>query len=123
MSLGVSSWPSSEVVRSSLFFVMVVCRPSQRIYVANHPSGQLLPACLSCRGNLHRMKTKIGDIEVGYDRAGEGDPVLLVMGLATPRIGWFHQFQFLSQSYDVTSFDNRGVGETLCPGPWTMADM
>ena len=36
------------------------------------------------------MKIKIGDVEYGYDRAGSGDPVLLVMGLGTPRIGWFH---------------------------------
>ena len=69
------------------------------------------------------MKTRVGDIEIGYDRAGSGDPVLLVMGLATPRIGWFPQFNVLSQSYDVTSFDNRGVGETLCEGSWTVPDM
>ncbi len=69
------------------------------------------------------MKIKIGDIEFGYDRAGSGEPVLLVMGLATPRIGWFHQFAFLSQRYDVTSFDNRGIGETVAAGAWTMLDM
>lgn len=69
------------------------------------------------------MKITINDIEFGFDRAGSGEPVLLVMGLGTPRIGWFPQFQFLSQSYDVTSFDNRGVGETVCAGPWTMLDM
>ncbi len=69
------------------------------------------------------MKIKLGDIEFGYDRAGEGEQVLLVMGLATPRIGWFHQFHFLSQRYDVMSFDNRGVGETVFEGPWTMLDM
>src|SRR5688500_3223575 len=69
------------------------------------------------------MKIKIGDAEFGYDRAGEGEPVMLVMGLGTPRIGWFHQFQYLSQRYDVTSFDNRGVGETVATAPWTMEDM
>jgi pimeloyl-ACP methyl ester carboxylesterase len=69
------------------------------------------------------VKIRVGDIEFGYDRAGSGEPVLLVMGLATPRIGWFHQFQFLSQRYDVTSFDNRGVGETVADSPWTMDDM
>lgn len=69
------------------------------------------------------MKARVGDIEIGYDRAGAGEPVLLVMGLATPRIGWFPQFNVLSQSYDVTSFDNRGVGETLVEGSWTVLDM
>lgn len=69
------------------------------------------------------MKIRVGEIEFGYDRAGEGESVLLVMGLATPRIGWFHQFNFLAQAYDVTSFDNRGVGETVFEGAWTMLDM
>jgi 3-oxoadipate enol-lactonase len=69
------------------------------------------------------VKLTIGDVEFGYDRAGSGDAVMLVMGLGAPRIGWFPQFHFLSQQYDVASFDNRGVGETVCPSPWTMADM
>jgi 3-oxoadipate enol-lactonase len=69
------------------------------------------------------VKLKIGDIEFGYDRAGSGEPVLLVMGLGTPRIGWFHQFQYLQQRFDVTAFDNRGVGETAAQSPWTMQDM
>jgi 3-oxoadipate enol-lactonase len=69
------------------------------------------------------VKITIGDIEFGYDRAGSGDPVLLVMGLGTPRIGWFNQFAFLAERYDVTSFDNRGCGETVCSSPWTMQDM
>jgi 3-oxoadipate enol-lactonase len=69
------------------------------------------------------MKITINDIEFGYERAGEGEPVILVMGLGTPRIGWFPQFAVLSQSYDVTSFDNRGCGETQCPPPWTVQQM
>jgi 3-oxoadipate enol-lactonase len=69
------------------------------------------------------MKLRVGGVEIGYDRAGSGEPVVLVMGLGTPRIGWFTQFHFLSQNYDVISYDNRGCGETLCEGPWTMADM
>ena len=62
------------------------------------------------------MKIQVGDIEVGYDRAGSGDPVLLVMGLGTTRVGWFNQFAFLSKGYDVTAFDNRGCGETIAGG-------
>ncbi len=69
------------------------------------------------------MKSTLGDVEFGYDRAGSGEPVLLVMGLGTPRIGWFNQFGFLSQHYDVASFDNRGCGETVCQSPWTVPDM
>ena len=74
-------------------------------------------------GILLDMKITLGDVEFGYDRAGSGEPVLLVMGLGTPRMGWFHQFGFLSQHYDVASFDNRGCGETVCQSPWTVPDM
>ena len=70
------------------------------------------------------MNIKIGDVEIAYDRQGAGEPMLLVMGLGTPRMGWFHQFYALSEHYDVTCFDNRGVGETKIPsGQWTMQDM
>jgi 3-oxoadipate enol-lactonase len=70
------------------------------------------------------MRTRIKDFDVGYDRAGSGEGVLLVMGLGTTRIGWFNQFRYLSQSYDVTAFDNRGAGETdTPPGQWTMQDL
>ncbi|MEX0873365.1 MAG: alpha/beta hydrolase [Actinomycetota bacterium] len=69
------------------------------------------------------MKITVGNAEIGYDRAGSGEPVVLVMGLGTPRIGWFNQFHFLSQYYDVICYDNRGCGETVCPAPWTMQDM
>jgi pimeloyl-ACP methyl ester carboxylesterase len=70
------------------------------------------------------MKVRVGDIDVEYDRAGQGDPVLLVMGLGTTRIGWFNQFAFLKEYFDVTAFDNRGCGESGCPeGPWTVNDM
>src|SRR5687768_15879610 len=69
------------------------------------------------------MKISIGNVEIAYDREGSGEPVMLVMGLGTPRVGWFHQFRFLSEHYDVTCFDNRGVGETVATSPWTMQDM
>ena len=69
------------------------------------------------------MKITLGNIEFGYDRAGEGEPVLLVMGLGTPRIGWFPQTAVLSANYDVVAFDNRGVGETVATSPWTVNDM
>jgi pimeloyl-ACP methyl ester carboxylesterase len=69
------------------------------------------------------VKITVGNAEIGYDRTGSGEPVILVMGLGTPRIGWFNQFHFLSQSYDVICYDNRGCGETVCAAGWTMQDM
>lgn len=70
------------------------------------------------------MKVRVGDVEIGYDRSGEGEPVLLVMGIATTRVAWFNQFQALPARYDVTWFDNRGVGESTVPSePWTLEQM
>jgi len=69
------------------------------------------------------VKVTIGEVEFGFDRAGSGEAVLLVMGLGTTRVGWFNQFAFLSKSYDVTAYDNRGAGETVAAGSWTMRDM
>ncbi|HVL80121.1 MAG TPA: alpha/beta fold hydrolase [Actinomycetota bacterium] len=70
------------------------------------------------------MKVRCSDIEIAYDREGEGTPVLLVMGLATTRIGWIMQMSALSKHHDVVCFDNRGMGETTVPDePWTMDTM
>jgi len=70
------------------------------------------------------MKIRVGDVEIAYDRAGRGESVILVMGLAMTRAGWFNQFRYLSQRYDVTAFDNRGSGETVAAsGQWSMHDM
>jgi pimeloyl-ACP methyl ester carboxylesterase len=75
-------------------------------------------------GSIGEMKVRVGDVDIGYDRTGQGDPVLLVMGLGTTRIGWFNQFRFLKDHYDTTAFDNRGCGESSSPeGSWTIADM
>ena len=68
------------------------------------------------------MVITVGGIEFGCDRGGSGDPVILVMGLGAPRLGWFPQFAVLSQKYDVVTFDNRGVGETKASAPWTIQD-
>jgi pimeloyl-ACP methyl ester carboxylesterase len=70
------------------------------------------------------MKLRVDDFDIAYDRAGSGEAVILVMGLGTTRIGWFNQFRFLQERYDVTAFDNRGTGESGRPaGEWTMQDM
>src|SRR5688500_4815342 len=114
MSLGVRSWPSR------LLLLVVL-----RFFVTSYPPFTCAPAEDSNPwGSLTGVNTKIGDVDISYDRQREGEQVLLVMGLGTPRVGWFHQFYALSQGYDVCSFDNRGVGETVHPGgSWTMADM
>ncbi|HVE91808.1 MAG TPA: alpha/beta hydrolase [Actinomycetota bacterium] len=64
------------------------------------------------------MKVRVNGLEFGYDRAGSGEPVLLVPGLATPRLSWVNQMPVLARHFDVTCFDNRGIGESEVPGDW-----
>jgi pimeloyl-ACP methyl ester carboxylesterase len=57
---------------------------------------------------------------VYYERAGSGEPMLLVNGLAADHTGWAPQFDGLSRHFDVVVFDNPGIGQTTGPpGPYT----
>jgi pimeloyl-ACP methyl ester carboxylesterase len=38
------------------------------------------------------MKIAVGDLEIGYDRQGEGEPVLLIMGAMSSGIWWPENF-------------------------------
>ena len=49
---------------------------------------------------------------VWWDSTGEGEPVLLLMGLAYPAAMWFRQVPALAGSYRVLRMDNRGAGHT-----------
>jgi len=60
-------------------------------------------------------KTRINDINVYYEVHGDGEPLLLIHGLAARGAGFARQIPALSQCFRVISFDNRGVGETDQP--------
>jgi len=65
-----------------------------------------------------------GDATIAYDVAGEGDPLLLIMGLAADRRMWMLQLPVLTPHFRCITFDNRGIGEsTAPPGPFTMEQM
>jgi len=67
---------------------------------------------------------KVGSIDMYYEEHGSGDPLLLIMGLATDSTGWLLQIPALSERYRTIVFDNRGVGRTSKPaGPYTIAQM
>ena len=58
-----------------------------------------------------------------YER-GEGEPLLLVMGLGADAQFWEFQIDAFAQKHRVIRFDNRGVGQSdKPPGPYTIADM
>jgi 3-oxoadipate enol-lactonase len=63
-------------------------------------------------------------VDLYYERAGAGPPVLLVMGLGMNASGWWRTIPVLARGFTVLSFDNRGVGRSgRPPGPYSMAQM
>jgi 3-oxoadipate enol-lactonase len=66
----------------------------------------------------------VGDIEIHYERAGSGPPVLAIGGTGgdlRQRPNLLHSP--LATSFEVLAYDQRGLGRTsVPPGPYTMAD-
>jgi pimeloyl-ACP methyl ester carboxylesterase len=67
-------------------------------------------------------------ITIEYDVRGEGDPLLLVMGLAGQLIDWPDEFidMFVDGGFQVIRFDNRDIGlssqsDSQPPSRWRMA--
>jgi 3-oxoadipate enol-lactonase len=66
--------------------------------------------------------------KISYDTFGraDGEPLVLIMGLAIDRWGWIRQRPMLSRRFRCISLDNRGTGFSGKPaGPYdifTMAD-
>ena len=54
--------------------------------------------------------TKANGIDLYYEVHGEGEPLLLIMGLSLTSKSWFRTIPVLSKHYKVIVFDNRGVG-------------
>ena len=56
----------------------------------------------------------VNNLTIGYDVIGDGEPMLLVMGLATQRIFWHDDFVKLlaSEGFQVIRVDNRDIGES-----------
>jgi len=67
---------------------------------------------------------KVGANELFYEAHGEGDPLLLIMGLAADSTAWLFQVPELARHYRTIVFDNRGVGRSSKPrGPYTIHEM
>lgn len=58
------------------------------------------------------MRVRVGDIELEYDERGDGDPLVLVMGIGAQMIYWQDGFcdALASRGFRVIRFDNRDVG-------------
>ena len=67
---------------------------------------------------------KINGINVIYEIRGEGEPLLIIPGLATDVTQIESLVEGLSKSYQVIALDNRGVGRTDKPDiPYTIEMM
>jgi pimeloyl-ACP methyl ester carboxylesterase len=65
-------------------------------------------------------KLPVGEISMFYVEAGQGEPLVLVMGLGADHLAWGFQFPAFVEHYRVIAFDNRGAGQTDAPDhPYT----
>jgi 3-oxoadipate enol-lactonase len=70
-------------------------------------------------------KAGVDGIELHYERAGEGEPLLLIQGMSGSRMSWGKAFvSLLSQHFDCISFDHRGIGHSSrVQDPFTIAEL
>ncbi len=65
------------------------------------------------------------DASFNYERAGAGEPLLLIQGMSATHIAWGGPFSsLLEESFDCIAFDNRGIGLSgPVTEPFTIAEM
>ena len=69
---------------------------------------------------------RVGEIELSYERAGSGPPLLLIMGMSGTFDHWDAGFLAdLRRDFDVIVYDHRGVGSSspLDGPPLTIAQL
>jgi 3-oxoadipate enol-lactonase len=66
-----------------------------------------------------------GGAELYYERAGAGEPLLLIQGMSATHMAWGRPFlDELERSFECTIFDNRGMGRAgKAQLPFSVADM
>jgi 3-oxoadipate enol-lactonase len=66
-------------------------------------------------------RARVRDIELYYERTGQGPPILFIHGLGSSGRDWELQVAHFCQSYRVVTFDVRGHGQSDKPlGPYSM---
>jgi pimeloyl-ACP methyl ester carboxylesterase len=68
---------------------------------------------------------KAGDIELSFDRAGSGPPLLLIMGMSGTKHHWGELLlEELRHDFDTIVYDHRDAGDSTKTGePFTIADL
>jgi len=60
-------------------------------------------------------KANVNGISMAYDVDGQGEPLVLIMGLGGSRKGWIFQKRTFAKHFKVITFDSRGVGDSDKP--------
>ncbi|HKO39296.1 MAG TPA: alpha/beta hydrolase [Solirubrobacterales bacterium] len=70
-------------------------------------------------------KIAVRGTELHYERAGSGEPLLLIQGMSGTHVSWGEPFKSaLEESFEVIAFDNRGIGlSARISQPFTIAEM
>ncbi|MBU8907551.1 alpha/beta fold hydrolase [Desertibacillus haloalkaliphilus] len=62
--------------------------------------------------------------DIYYEIYGEGEPLLLIMGLSLNSLSWYRSIPEFSKHYQVIAFDNRGTGQSSKPSsPYSIKQM
>ena len=67
----------------------------------------------------------VGEVELDYERSGEGPPLLMIMGMSGTALHWGEPFlQALRAHFEVIVYDHRGVGaSSRLEGPLTITQL
>src|SRR5262245_64910425 len=64
------------------------------------------------------------EVDLYYEVAGSGPPVLFIQGVGVIGAGWQPQVNGLKHRFQTLVFDNRGIGQSLpCHGPISIEAM
>ncbi|HEY3969979.1 MAG TPA: alpha/beta hydrolase, partial [Solirubrobacteraceae bacterium] len=68
---------------------------------------------------------KAGQVELSYDRAGDGPPLLLIMGMSGTKHHWGDSLlEELRRDFDTIVYDHRDAGDSTHTGqPFTIVDL
>ena len=58
---------------------------------------------------------KVNGISINYNVEGQGEPLVMLAGLAMEQSGWQYQVSYFKKYYQTITFDNRGVGKSDKP--------
>src|SRR5437868_11841119 len=64
---------------------------------------------------MYKPYVKVNDIQMYFEIRGDGEPLVLILGLGTDISEWDGIIRWFAEKFKVLAFDNRGVGRTGKP--------